>query len=278
MDPIDHSVMATEAQSHGEMEEEPLYEEFRPDFEDVLGAFRTKNPAGNRSETPAKTVPMTLIVYGVGLNCHAPEFRIRSVRMWLAFYEDDKADAPNKELAAPELVAWAPFVQQNQCGESEETIEEKTTISGTAGIDYVANADANLGKEITSSYTRKRFDHGSTDRLNHDYKTYGINWCCEQNNLQRYGVKPNFHIAVLVKRSHTTANKSITFKAIFDIRIDAGLSHDLEQRCRRAFRLWKPEDEPMYYDPAMKNQVGGPEGSGEAIYKKAKKDSLGERL
>ena len=76
-------------------------------------------------------------------------------------------------------------MQQNQWGETKETIEEKSNINATAGIDHVAKADANMGKEITSSYTRKHFDRGSTDRLVRSDKPYGISWYCEQNNLEK---------------------------------------------------------------------------------------------
>ncbi|KAI1102143.1 hypothetical protein F4804DRAFT_313987 [Jackrogersella minutella] len=305
MGPIHDPVYISEVglEEETEADEEPFYEELDPDFEDTLGAFKTSNPKGNRLqrnfihvsnemskfrktietvlvvhgwETPAKTVPMTLIVLGVGLDCQAQNFRFESVRMWLGFYEDDEADPPNTEPAAPQVVAWAPFVQQEHWDEAEEAIEQNDVKGGAVGVEYVAKAEAKLERETKRSYTRKHFDRGSTDRLVHDDKVYGINWYCEQNGLQKYGVKPYFHIAVLLKRSHTKTNEPITFKGIFDMRVEAGFIHDFNEGRRRAFRLGRPEDDPVYYDPTLDDQVGGIQGSGQALLKKVKKDNLGD--
>jgi hypothetical protein len=98
----------------------------------------------------------------------------------------------------------------------------------------------------------------------------------EQNQLTDYGVKPNFHLAVLLKRSHTTAdNKPIPFSGIFDMQTEAGFVHDFEQGARRLFRLGKPEDEAIYFD-GKTDLVSGLNGEGERIRKKVDKEKLGE--
>ncbi|KAI9773357.1 MAG: hypothetical protein M1840_007572 [Geoglossum simile] len=285
-------------------EENAFFEEENANFEDTLGAFKSSNPDNNRWQrrfprtsnkmsrfrntvetvlvvhgwkTPAKTKPMTLVILSVSLNCHARNFRIQSVRMWFAFYEDDKVEPRNTEKAAPEVVAFAPFVEQETWNKSEEEIEETTSYSGNAGVEKVANVDGK--KEVNRSYTRKHFDRGSADRLIDNDKVYGISWYCEQNDLQKYGVKPHFHIAVLLERSHTEAdNKPISFSGVFDMRIEAGLLYDFESGIRRAFRLGRPEDEAIYYDPNAPDQMFGLEGEGARIKERVKKDNLGELM
>ncbi|KAI2615578.1 hypothetical protein GGS26DRAFT_597166 [Hypomontagnella submonticulosa] len=284
----------------------PLYEELNPDFEDVNGGLKTNNLKGNRWQrrfvhisdkeskfrktvetvlvvhgwkTPAKTDPMTLVILSVSLDCHARDFRFQSVRMWLGFDEDHHAEPPNTEEAAPEVVAYAPFVAPQSWDTSEEEVEKTSDVGGTAGAEYFAKADVEFKKEVKRSFTRSHFDRGSADWMVDDnQRTYGVNWYCEQNELQKFGVKPQFHIAVLLKRQHTKAGNPISFSGIFDMRTEAGFIHDFEEKRRRIFRLGKPEDEAMYYHPDMDDQLYGLNNAGEAIRSKIDKENLGKLI
>jgi len=288
------------------VEEDALYEVLDPGFDETLGSLKTSNPKGNRWqrrylhvspkkskfkktvemilcmhgwETPARTQPMTLLVFSVKLNCHSPKFRFQSVRMWLAFDEDDKADPPNTaELARPTVVGYAPFVRDEEWNASEESIAKTTSYGGELGASYVVSATVNTGRETERSHTRKHFDRGSADPMVDDeQRLYGVNWYTEQNKLQDYGVKPHFHLAVLLKRSHTKSdNKPIPFRGVFDMQIEAGFSHDFQEGARRLFRLGKPEDEAVYFDPGREDMVAGLQGQGEAISKRVNKERMGD--
>lgn len=136
-------------------------------------------------KTPEKTEPMSLIILSVSLNCHAKNFRFQSVRMWLAFGEDRGPKSSSTEDAAPEVVAYSPFVAPQDWNPSEENIE-KTNATGVAlGGEKYVKAEAECKQEIKRSYTRTHFDRGSADwMVDEDQKTYGVNWYCEQNDLQ----------------------------------------------------------------------------------------------
>ncbi|KAK4099056.1 hypothetical protein N658DRAFT_517658 [Parathielavia hyrcaniae] len=276
-----------------------------PDFEDTLGAFKTPNPKSNRLqrrfihlsseksrfrktvetvlvvhgwETEAKKQPMSLIVLSVRLNCHAANFRIQSARMWFAFYEDDKASPPNTEEAAPEVVTFAPFVEQKITNVTPEVREVTNAFGGKLGPpETFMSGGVEASRAVKSGYTRQHFDRGTADCLVRDDRVYGVNWFCEQNKLTKYGVNPHFHVAVLLKREHTKAdNKAISFSGVFDMRIEAGLIHDFNNGIRRAFRLGKPEDEAIYYDPNQSAQTGGFEGVGQELKANVEENNLGK--
>ncbi|PTB62990.1 hypothetical protein BBK36DRAFT_23295 [Trichoderma citrinoviride] len=287
--------------------EEALHEEIEPDFGDRDGAFKTKNPKDQRWQrrfvhvqnkeskfrktvetvlvvhgwkTPKMIEPMSLIVLSVSLDCHKKDFRFESVRIWLAFDEDQGAIPPNSEDAKPEVVAYAPFVAPQNWHLSEEKIEEKTTKRGALSIEQGPKAGLELSKEIRRSHTRTHFDRGTADwMVDKNQRAYGVNWYCEQNHLDDYGVKPQFHIAVLLKRQHTkNDNKPVSFKGVFDMRVEAGFRVDFEQLRRRMFRGGKPEDEAIYYDPNMDDQVHGRNSVGERLRAKIDKNNLGELM
>jgi hypothetical protein len=185
-------------------DEEALFEVEDPNFDEIIGGFKTKNPSNNRWqrpyvhvspnksrfrklvqmilclhgwETTAKTQPMTLLVFKVGLSCHSHNFRFQSVRMWLAFDEDTKTTPPNTEKASPSVVGYAPYVRSETWNESTEDIVEKKDYGGELGAEYVATAKAHANKETERSYTRKHFDRGSADLLvDGEQRLYGINW------------------------------------------------------------------------------------------------------
>ena len=62
------------------------------------------------------------------------------------------------------------------------------------------------------------------------------------------------------------------------MRVEAGFVHDFRESRRRFFRLGKPEDEAIYYDPNMEDQIYGLNGAGEKLKTKVKKENLGELI
>ena len=134
-----------------------LYEEINPSFEDKIGAFKTNNREDNRWQrrfihtsptksqfskttetvlvvhgwdTPQEEQPMSLIILSVRLNVLGRKFRIKSARMWFAFDEDPK-NPPDKK-ALPEVVAFAPYVQQEE-GETMSRWKERATLAQLQG-------------------------------------------------------------------------------------------------------------------------------------------------
>lgn len=129
---------------------------------------------------------MTLIVLSVSLTCHARDFRFDSVRIWLAFGEDYRGNPTNKEAAAPEVIAYAPFVAPQNWSPSDEAIEKTAHKTTALGAEKFIKADIGVEKEDKRSFTRTHFDRGSADWiLNQDQKPCGVNWYCEQNDLQK---------------------------------------------------------------------------------------------
>ncbi|KAL6795509.1 hypothetical protein J3E68DRAFT_404480 [Trichoderma sp. SZMC 28012] len=281
-----------------------LYEELNPDFSDSLGGFKTSNPDGNRFQrqmvhvssvksrfkktvelilcchgwrNPDRKDPMTLIVLGVNLSCHDRSSRFQSVKIRLQFDEDDKRDPSDAFKAYPQVVAYAPFVQQERWNTTIANVKDNNGYGGKLGVNYFGQAEVSKNKSSEISYIRTHFDRGSADRL-YDERTgriYGVEWFCEQNKLENYGVMPNFHLAVLLERSHHE-DRAISFKAEFDMRTEAGFMHDFEQGLRRAFRRRKPEDDPVYFDPSKgKPDVYGVAGVGEQLLESIDIDNLG---
>jgi hypothetical protein len=219
--PASDSTDEDEDDDDGEDDEDAVnffFEETNPDFEDTLGAFKTPNPENNRWqrrfihlsseksrfrktvetvlvvhgwETEARKQPMSLVVLSVRLNCHASNFRIQSARMWFAFYEDKQSSPPNTEEAAPEVVAFAPFVEQETSNATTETREESGSFGGHIGFQYVLDGGLEGSRGLTRSYTRQHFDRGTADYLVRDDKVYGVNWFCEQNSLTKYAGPPS---------------------------------------------------------------------------------------
>ncbi|KAK5997910.1 hypothetical protein PT974_00276 [Cladobotryum mycophilum] len=288
------------------MDKDNFYEDLDPDFDQSLGAFKTSNPTDNRYQRqfiriskqrsefkktvelvlcvhgwkrPDKKEPMTLIILGVYLKCHAKNFRYQSVRIGLSFHEDDKADPSKAVEASPQVVAYAPFVREQRWNVTSSSNEDAHSYGASLGGGQFVTLDANAKKEASVSYTRKHFDKGTADRL-YDENTgrvYGVEWYCEQNQLEQYGVEPHFHLAVLVDRKHDANNNPVTYSAIFDMKIEAGFAHDFRQEIRRLFRLRKPEDDPIYFDPSREEpQVHGLDGVGKKLLEKIKIDNLGE--
>lgn len=73
---------------------------------------------------------------------------------------------------------------------------------------------------------------------------------------------------MLVDKSHGETNdgRSITFSALFDMKVEAGFKHDVEQEARCIFRLKKPDDAPIYFDASrMDPGVQGLEGDGSRL-------------
>lgn len=251
-----------------------FYEELGPEFSEALGAFKITNPDGDRFqrpmilvspkasnfkkavelvlcihgwEDPSKKVPMTLVVLGVNLYCYARDFRFQSVRILLSFGEDETRP-PNLAAARPVVVAYAPFVRQEHWNSSEAEYTKNPSYGTSGGVSYVANVKGTASREGTVSHTRRHFDKGSAHRM-YDKGTgrvHGVEWYYEQNNVQRYGVKPTFHLAALVKRSPQEGPKSSTFTANFDMQVEAGLMHDFNEGHHRIFRLKRPEDDPLF--------------------------------
>lgn len=297
--------MSTENRFHQTGGEEYFYEDESVDWSSITGGLKTSNPDADRYhrhfvhkekdksefkktvemvlcvhgwKTPAKTEPMTLLILGVNLTCHAQDSRYQSVRIWLKFHEDDKAVPPNAESASPTVVAYAPWVQEKLWGGSPENVKNRQEYTVTTGVEHIAKLEGSAMRGKESSVVRGHFDRGTADSLFDDRtdRIYGVEWYCEQNKKQNYGIQPYFHIAVLLDRSHTTAGEPITFKAVYDMEIEAGFRHGIEQGIRRIFRLGKPEDEPIYFDPSAQ-PIG--RGKGFKILQKIEtdyKDRLGD--
>lgn len=280
-----------------------FHEELNPELSESLGGFKTTNPEGDRFQRQMlhvssakskfkKTVelvlcahgwkhsdrkePMTLIVLGINLSCHTRHFRFQSVRIWLTFDEDNKRNPSDGVIAYPHVIAYAPFVQQERWNVSTANITDNRELEAGLSVNQLASVNVSGSRSHEISYTRKHFDRGSADRLYDDKtgRTYGVEWYCEQNQLQKYGVQPNFHLAVLLGRLHDKEN-AISFKARFDMQIEAGFIHDFEQGLRRAFRLQKPEDDPVYFDPSKEPDVHGAAGIGQKLLEKIDLDNLG---
>ncbi|KAL6696675.1 hypothetical protein J3F84DRAFT_304982 [Trichoderma pleuroticola] len=295
----------SEEESTEEIEEsDAFYEEENPNFEDIIGGLKTNNPVDNRYqrryihtsdkmsrfckkvetvlvvhgwESPDEKQPMTLIILSVRLNVQGRRFRIKSARMWFSFHEDTKRQPANKEKASPEVVAFAPYVQQFIGDQQAEQREETASFGANIGTEQYAKFELQASKEVKRSFTRQHFDRGTADYLISNDRPYGVSWFCEQNDLQTFGVKPHFYLAVLLTRNHTAAdNTPITFSGIYDMRIEAGSFHDIRRGVRRAFRLGRPQDEAIYYnpDPTLEDQVGGLEGEGLKIKEKITKNNL----
>jgi hypothetical protein len=51
-------------------------------------------------------------------------------------------------------------------------------------------------------------------------------------------------------KERTPDGQSVPFQGVFDMRVEAGLEHDIVERIRRCFRLMRPEDDPIFFDPS----------------------------
>ncbi|KAL7950025.1 hypothetical protein V8C42DRAFT_309256 [Trichoderma barbatum] len=279
-----------------------LYEELSPDSSQSLGGFKTSNPPDDRFQrqmihtsptkskfkktvelvlcihgwkSPDRKVPMTLIVLGVHLSCHGRNFRFQSLQIGLRFGEDDQRDPANGVEACPQVVAYAPFVQEKRWNTTTANVNDSREYGGILGVNQFAQTDMRASRRVEVSYMRKHFGRGSAHRLYDDRtgRTYGVEWYCEQNKLDNYGVLPYFHLAVLLERSSHHGG-AIPFRAEFDMWTEAGFKHDIEQGLRRAFRLRK--DDPVYFDPSKeKPDVYGVAGVGEKLLENIRIDNLG---
>ncbi|QYS93799.1 hypothetical protein H0G86_001167 [Trichoderma simmonsii] len=282
-----------------------FYEEKAPASSESLGGFKTTNPLHNRFqrqmihisptkskfkktvelvlcihgwENPDRKVPMTLVVVGVNLSCHARNFRFQSLRIRLRFSEDNQRSRANAFEARPQVVAYAPFVQEQRWNTTVANVNDNREFGGKLGVNQFAQTEMSASRKAEVSYMRKHFDRGSAHPLYSGQKaiTNGVEWYCEQNELQKYGILPNFHLAVLLERSHHEGNAAIPFQAEFDMWTEAGFMHDFEQGLRRAFRLLRPEDDPVYFDPSKeKPDVYGVAGVGEKLLENIRTDNLG---
>ncbi|UKZ73680.1 hypothetical protein TrVFT333_001330 [Trichoderma virens FT-333] len=220
---------------------------------------------------------MTLIVLGVNLSCHKRDFRFQSLQIGLRFGEDDQRDAVDTVEACPQVVAYAPFVQEERWNTTAANVNASREYGGSLGVKQFGQTEMSASRKAEVSYMRKHFDRGSAHRLYDDRtgRIYGVEWYCEQNKLENYGVLPNFHLAVLIKRSHD-GDRPISFRAEFDMWTEAGFKHDFEQGLRRAFRRLRPADDPVYFDPSKeKPDVYGVAGVGQKLLESIKIDNLG---
>ncbi|KAH7308588.1 hypothetical protein B0I35DRAFT_442252 [Stachybotrys elegans] len=278
-----------------------FYQELDTDFSRSLGELKTDNPDDDRFQrqfvhlSPVKSkfkktvetvlcvhgqkseaepgVPMTLLVLGVQLNCHGRDFRFQSVTVRLEFGEDDKADLPNAAPANAKVVAFAPWVQERRWNQSDASITDTKGGGAALGVEQMAKAELSATLERQIAYTRTHFDRGTASRLADERtgRVHGVEWYCEQNKLQNLGVEPYFLLAVLVERASAAA----TFSATYNMRIEAGFMYDLRQGIRTAFRLRRPEDAPLYYDPSRPPQANGLEDKGISLLAKVDPKNLG---
>ncbi|KAL7915822.1 hypothetical protein GGI35DRAFT_430747 [Trichoderma velutinum] len=208
-----------------------FYEEINPDSSESLGGFKTSNPEGNRFQrqmihvssaksrfkktvelilcchgwkNPDKKDPMTLIVLGVNLSCHDRSSRFQSVEIRLRFGEDDQRDPVDTVEACPQVVAYAPFVQEERWNTTAANVNDSREYGGRLGVNQFGDTEISASKKAEVSYMRKHFDRGSAYRLYDDRtgRIYGVEWYCEQNRLENYGVLPNSTWRFLL-RDHT---------------------------------------------------------------------------
>ncbi|KAF1961326.1 hypothetical protein CC80DRAFT_488627 [Byssothecium circinans] len=284
--------------------DDSFYEELNADFSGSLGELKTDNPDDDRFQrqwvhlSPDKSefkktvetvlcvhgrksktdpTPMTLVVFGVELNCHARDFRFQSVRIWVGFHEDEKADPPNSTPVKPAVVAYAPWVQQRRWNASDATITNTKGVGSTVGAEQVAKVELSGNLERQIEFTRLHFDRGTASRRvdPRSGRIFGVEWYCEQNDLQKHGVEPYFLVGILVQRATGDADKPTTFSATFDMRIEAGFLHDMRQGFRRAFRLRRPEDAPIYFDPSRPPAPHGLQDKGLSLLSDIDPENLG---
>jgi hypothetical protein len=62
------------------------------------------------------------------------------------------------------------------------------------------------------------------------------------------------------------------------MRIEAGFVHDFNDGIRRAFRLGRPEDEAIYYDPNKGVQEGGFDGTAQRLMASVEPNNLGKLM
>ncbi|KAK4123085.1 hypothetical protein N657DRAFT_446924 [Parathielavia appendiculata] len=197
-------------------------------------------------ETEEKKQPMSLIVLGVRLNCHASGVRIQSARMWFTFHEDDEASPPNAEEAGSEVVAFAPFVEQEVTNANSENREEANYLRGYFGLEQIISTGLEASRGPTSAYTRQHFHRRTADCIVRDDKGCGVDWFCEQNKLTN-PIPTSLSFSSATTPGRTT--KPISFSDVFDMRIEAGSVYGLNDNICRAFRLGRPGAERIHYDP-----------------------------
>ena len=283
-----------------------FYYEEDPEENEETGGFRTHNPEDNRFQrqfirlSPTKSKfqkrvemilcihgwedatrkqPMTLVVFDCHLSCSERKYRFQSGRIWFQFGEDSFAPGSNIDAkASPEVVAYAPFTKTAKWNETEVEIRRKLGGGGKVGVDYGAKVEGNVDGEREVSFTRKHFDRGTCGPILDEKsgKVVGTQWYMEQNDLQKYGVAPDFKLALLIKRSNQEDGKGVNFQGVFDMRVEAGFQHDVEEGIRRFLRLFRPEDDPVYFNPDLDDHIRGSEAK--KIVESIKRDSSGQIL
>ena len=235
--------------------------------------------------------PMSLLVVRFHFTCNTDGALYRSVRIWFKFNEFEPADldatsstkstatgSPGDTISAnasPVVVAYAPFVKTRRWNESEAERRRTNAAEGVLGVNQMANAELRLRHERETLYRQRFFDKGTSDPIIIDAigEVMGVEWYLEQNASQGFGVEPDFHVAMLLKRSNDSSGNPVRFKSTCDVRLDAGFQHNFEQRVRRIFRLGKPEDESYYYDPNRLDDFRGADGT--RIMQNIDTDNLG---
>jgi hypothetical protein len=283
--------------------DDDFYYEEDPEENVETGGFRTHNPEDNRFQrrfirlSPTKSKfqkrvemilcihgwedatrkqPMSLLVFDCHLSCSERKYRFQSARIWFQFGEDSFAPSTNNDAkASPEVVAYAPFAKTTKWNVTEAEIRRKLAGGGKVGVDYVAKVEGNLDGEKEVSSTRKHFDRGTCGPVLDEKsgKVVGTQWYMEQNDLQKYGVAPDFKLALLIKRTNQADGKGVNFQGVFDMRVEAGFQHDVDEGIRRFLRLYKPEDDPVYFDPDLDDHIRGSDAK--KMVESVKKDASG---
>ena len=64
-------------------------------------------------------------------------------------------------------------------------MEGTRNFSATAGVEKVGKVGVEMKGEEKRSFTRKHFDRGAAELMVANDMACGVNWYCEQNDLQK---------------------------------------------------------------------------------------------
>ena len=283
-----------------------LHEDSTPSEDAAEGSFKTRNPENNKWqrqyvhietkqskfkktvemvlcvhgwENSSRSQAMSLLVFRLQFSCtdSSSRYKTASVSFDFGNYEDKASGQTDK--ATPNVVAYGPFNKTTRWNDVKADLKRNLNGGGEVGVDYMANAKMNAAVQWEISYQGKYFDEGSSYPIYDDKTavTKGVEWHLKGKKLPdsaSQAIEPDLLVAVLLKRDSMPNGEGIPFTGTFNMRLEAGLLHDLQQGRRRFFVPWKPEDEAMNFDPSCADHVRGDDGNN--CMKKIDKENLGK--